>query len=561
MDRNLNKNWSFLICLTLILAALAVFYQVHRFEFVTFDDPDYVYNNQNIQSEITLQSVKWALTTGSAGNWHPLTWLSHMLDWQLYGNNAGGHHITNLVFHIVNILLLFFVLKKMTDAQWPSAFVAALFALHPLHVESVAWVSERKDVLSTFFWLLTMWAYVRFVGRPKLANYLLIVLFFALGLMSKPMLVTLPFVLLLLDYWPLNRVPFGQAIDKTNRQKNKKNIDNRFQRRTLLYLIREKIPLFTLSAASSAITFFVQRNSEAVVTLTMFPVKYRFFNAFISYAEYIEKMFWPARLAFFYPHLGQNISPAYAVISAAFLLVVTIVILLFAQNHRYLFTGWFWYIGTLVPVIGMVQVGSQALADRYTYITLTGLFIIIAWGLPELLVILPHRKFVLWISSLIVLSVLAVTAFIQTQYWKDSIVLCQHAIEVTKNNCVANVGIAIKLLKQGRTEESIRYYSEAVRIQPDNVTALNGLGTALCYAKRVDEAVVYYERAIEIQPENAFALNNLGIALCWQGKFDEAIAYFNQALRIDPQSEETKNNLIQAQRKIQESKDTQNQKK
>ena len=561
MDRNLNKNWSFLICLTLILVTLAVFYQVHRFEFVNFDDPDYVYNNQNIQSGITLQSVKWALTTSSAGNWHPLTWLSHMLDWRLYGNNASGHHLTNLVFHIVNTLLLFFVLKKMTDTQWPSAFVAALFALHPLHVESVAWVSERKDVLSTFFWLLTMWAYVRFVGRPKLANYFLIVVFFVLGLMSKPMLVTLPFVLLLLDYWPLNRALFGQAIDKTNRQKNKKHIDNRFQRRTLLYLIREKIPLFALSAASSTVTFFAQRNSEAVVTLSTFPVKYRFLNAFISYAEYIEKMFWPAKLAFFYPNLGQGVSPAYAVISAALLLAVTIAILLFAKNHRYLFTGWFWYIGTLVPFIGLVQVGSQALADRYTYITLTGLFIIIVWGLPELLEKWPHRKITLRLSSLIVLSVLAVLSYLQTQHWKDSIVLCQHAIEVTKDNFVANAGIATKLLKQGRIEESIRHYSEAVRIQPDNITALNGLGTALCYAQRVDEAVVYYKRAIEMQPENIFAHNNLGIALCWQGKFDEAITHFNQALRLDPQSEETKNNLILAERKIQESKDSQNPKK
>jgi hypothetical protein len=529
--KNKDKNWSLLICLALALITLAVFCQVHSFEFITLDDPDYVYENPNVQAGITLQTINWAFTTDTASNWHPLTWLSHMLDWQLYGASAGGHHITNLIFHIANALLLFIVLKQMTNALWQSAFAAALFALHPLHVESVAWVAERKDVLSTFFWILTMWAYLRYVKRPKVSGYLLITVFFALGLMAKPMLVTLPFVLLLLDYWPLER--FGQ--------------------RTFFYLIREKIPFMALSAVSSIVTFFVQRDSKAVISLVLFPLRHRVFNSFISYVEYMWKMFRPARLAFFYPNPGQNVSASYAVLSAVFLLVLTILVLVFAKNHRYLITGWFWYLGTLVPVIGLVQVGNQAMADRYSYITLTGLFIIIAWGVPELLAKLPQRKIVLWMSSFMVLSALAICTYRQTRYWKDTIAIHQHALRVTKDNFLVHNSIALQLLKRGQTEQAISHYSEAVRIQPDNPSALNGLGVALCYAGKVDQAIVYYEKSLSIQPKNVDTHNNLGIAFCWQGKFDRGIEHFKQALQIDPDCVDAKNNLIMAQQKKQQS--------
>ena len=513
MSGNLNKNWPFLICLTLILTTFAVFYQVRSFKFVNYDDPVYVYENPNIQTGITLGAIKWAFTSGYACNWHPLTWLSHMLDWQLFGPNPAGHHLTNLVFHIANTLLLFTVLRLMTDALWPSAFVAVLFALHPLHVESVAWVAERKDVLSTFFWLLTMWAYIRFVCRPKVAGYLLIVVFFALGLMSKPMLITLPFVLLLLDYWPLDRLN---------------------PKRPKAGLLIEKIPLFAMVLASCVVTFIAQREGGAMPTTEVRDFPVRLANAFISYLQYIIKMIWPARLAMFYPYPGRSVSILYAIISAVFLLAITIFILRFAKGRRYLVTGWFWYLGTLVPVIGLIQVGDQAMADRYSYITLTGLFIIIAWGLPELLGKWPHRKVVLWTSSLAVLFLLAVCTHLQQRYWKDSITLCEHALKVTDNNYQAHFCMTDMLLEQGRIEEAIRHNIEAIRIKPDYTDAISNLGIALRKAGRIDEAIDCYKRAIEIDPGFAAAYTNLGYALAAKGKVDEAISVYNRALKIAP---------------------------
>jgi tetratricopeptide (TPR) repeat protein len=508
MDKNLNKNRSLLICLTLAISTFAVFYQVRNFAFVNLDDPIYVSENPNIQAGITLKAVKWAFTSGYAANWHPLTWLSHMLDWQLFGSNAGGHHLTNLIFHIANTLLLFIVLQQMTSALWQSAFAATLFALHPLHVESVAWVSERKDVLSTFFWILTMWAYLQYVKHPSIIRYMLIILTFALGLMAKPMLITLPFILLLLDYWPLER--FGQ--------------------RTFFYLVREKIPFIVLSAVSSVITFLVQRSSDAVVSFTAFPLKFRICNALISYVKYICKMVWPAKLAVFYPHLARNVSFFYAVMSAVFLLAVTILIIRFAKKHRYLATGWFWYIGALVPVVGLVQVGSQALADRYTYITLTGLFIIIAWGLPELLEKWRYRKIILCTSSLIVLFILTALTYLQVQYWKDTVTLGRHALAVTENNCKVHYFMADMYLKQGRCDEAIRHSTEAVRIQPDYTDAINKLGVALHTAGKIDEAVGCYQKALDIDSHFAPANANLGFALVTKGNFAQAVRYFKVAL-------------------------------
>ena len=520
MSPNSNRNRSVLICLALAIVTIAVFYQVHSYEYVNYDDPLYVSENLNIKTGITLQSVKWAFTSFYAGNWHPLTWLSHMLDWQLFGPAPAGHHITNLIFHIANTLLLFIVLKRMTKALWPSAFVAALFAFHPLHVESVAWISERKDVLSTFFWLLTMWAYVRFVGKPKTGNYLLVVLFFALGLMAKPMLVTLPFVLLLLDYWPLYRLcpKLGKELEEANAG------------HSISYLLFEKIPLFVIALASCVITFLVQRRAGATTQVEGLSLGIRFANASISYLQYIVKMIWPVRLAFFYPHPGENISMIHSVISTAFLLAVTILILRFAANRRYLATGWFWYLGTLLPVIGLVQVSDQAFADRYSYMTLTGLFIIIAWALPDLLGKWPHRKELLWTFSLIVLSVLAVCAHIQQRYWKNSTTLCQRATEVTKDNDKANFLLALALFEQGRFAEAIQPGTEVIRIRPDFVKALNLLGAAPWKTGKADEAIDYYEKAIEIDVHSASTHANLGLALAAKGKFDEAFEHYIIAL-------------------------------
>jgi hypothetical protein len=338
-----------------------------------------------------------------------------MLDWQLFGSNAAGYHVVNLIFHIINTMLVFIVLGQMTRSIWPSAFVAALFALHPLHVESVAWVSEHKDALSTFFWLLTMWAYSRYVNKPGISRYLWTVLFLALGLMAKPMLVTLPFILLLLDYWPLER----------------------FRHHTLIYLIGEKIPFFVLSAASSVVTFLIQRSSMAVVSLNLLPLKFRILNAAVSYIEYMEKMFWPGRLAVFYPHPGRNVSIPFAIISAGLLLAATVLVIRFGKNRRYLMTGWFWYIGTLVPVIGIIQVGIQGMADRYSYVTLTGLFIIIAWGMPDLLTKWRYKKNALASLALLVISAMSICTYNQLRYWRNTLTLFQHAIDVTEDNYMA----------------------------------------------------------------------------------------------------------------------------
>ena len=512
MNKNSDKNWSLLICLTLALVTFAVYFQVHSFKFITMDDSVYVCKNPNIQAGITFKAVKWAFTTNYAEFWHPLTWLSLMLDWQMFGSNPAGFHLTNLILHIANALLLFLVLKQMTNALWQSAFVAALFALHPLHIEAVAWVAERKEVLSTFFWILTMWAYLRYVKQPNVFRYLFTMLIFALGLMAKPMLVTLPFVFLLLDYWPLDRI---------------KRVDWKI----IYRLVWEKFPFFILSAIGCAVAFFAEKHGGMVESFAGLSLKYRIYNAFISYIEYIKKMIWPVKLAIIYPHPGLKVSVLYAVISAGFLLAVMVLILRFAKNHRYLFTGWFWYLGTLLPVIGLIQVGTHAMADRYSYITLTGLFIIIAWGLPELIVKWPHHRILLWLSSLIVLSVLAVCTYFQQQYWKDTITVFQHALAVTNDNYNAHFLMTKELLEQGRIDEAIQHNTQALRIKPDYIDALSGLGAALHQAGRVDEAVVYYKKAIEIDPRTFEANANLGVALASKGKFNEAIEHYEIALK------------------------------
>jgi Flp pilus assembly protein TadD len=542
MGNILTKYRSFLICLALTVATTAVFWQVCTYDFINYDDPRCISENPNIQAGITPKTIKWAFTTGYAANWHPLTWLSHMLDWQLFGLKPAGHHFTNLVFHIANTLLLFIVLKRMTNAFWPSAFIAALFALHPLHVESVAWVTERKDVLSTFFWLLTMAAYLRYVKHPGVVCYLLTLLTFALGLMAKPMLVTLPFVLLLLDYWPLARIPCGQTVGKTDRQ-NKKHINILSYQRILYHLIWEKIPFFVLSAGSCVVTFLAQRSGGSVAAIAAVPLKFRISNALVSYVEYTEKMIWPSRLAIFYPYPAYNLAAWQTVVSLLLLLAISILVLRLAAAHRYLLTGWLWYLGTLVPVIGLIQVGSQALADRYSYITLTGLFIIIAWGLPDLLAKWRYKKIVLASSALLIILAMSICTHFQLRHWRNSLTLFQYALDVTKDNYMAHFCIAGSLHEQGRLDEAIDHCSEAIRIKPDFFDALTGLGVALYEKGRVDEAITYYEKALEINPHSVPAHANLGLALAAKGKFDEAISLYNKALQTAPDSIELRINL------------------
>jgi Flp pilus assembly protein TadD len=512
MGINSDTKRSVLICLMLALSTSAVYYQAAGFSFVNYDDPEYVQQNPYIKNGITPAVIKWAFTTGYACFWHPVTWLSHALDWQLFGDSPAGHHVVSIILHIANAVLVFLVFKRMTNALWPSAFVAALFALHPMHVESVAWVSERKDVLSSFFWLLTMWAYVGYARRPTVTGYLPVVVFFALGMMSKPMLVTLPFVLLLLDYWPLGR------------------FDNHRHKAGGYFLIIEKLPLFAIAAGASVVAFIVQKTGKAIPSGEDFAFPIRLANASISYIRYILKMIWPMRLAMFYPHPGRDVSVLYAVLSAILLLVVTILILLFRKGHRYLITGWFWYIGTLVPVIGIVQVGNHAMADRYSYITLTGLFIIVAWGLPELLGKLHYRKAALWTLSLVVLFALALCAHIQNRHWKNSITLCEHALKVTDNNYKAHFCITLMLIEQGRLDEAIQHCEEAIRINPKCYEAYNNLGVALCKAGRMDEAIQCYEGLLELRPDYAITHGNLGAILVSEGRYNEAIEHCRIAL-------------------------------
>jgi Flp pilus assembly protein TadD len=509
----------------LTLSTLLVFWQVRNFDFTNYDDNIYVYDNPNIQAGITLKTIKWAFTSGYACFWHPLTLLSHILDWQFFGSNAGGHHLTNLIFHIANTLLLFLVLKQMTSALWQSAFVAALFALHPLHVESVAWVSERKDVLSTFFWMLTMWAYLRYVKYPNVARYLLTLLLFALGLMAKPMLVTLPFVLLLLDYWPLDRI-------------------GRFQWRMLYRLILEKIPFFALAAVSSVITFIIQKGSGAVPDINTLSLQSRVANAFLSYTRYIGKMFWPQDLAVFYPLDARTIQSWQVVVPCALLMIVVSVLAIrFGRKQKYLFVGWFWYLGTLLPVSGLIQVGSHAMADRYTYVTLTGLFIIIAWGLPDLLGKWPQRKIALGLSMVIVLTTLGICAHRQVSYWNNSITLFSHAIEVTQNNYIAHCNLGTVYGKLGRYQDEIEAYKQAIRIKPDYAEAHYNLGIAYGSFGRHQDAVEAYKQAIRINPNFAMAHCNLGVACSKLGRHQDAVEAYKQAIRIKPDYAEAQSNL------------------
>jgi protein O-mannosyl-transferase len=517
MDRNPNRTIPFIVCLILAIITFAVFYQVHSFKFITLDDPDYVSGNPNIQTGITFKAIKWAFETNRSNNWHPLTWISHMLDWQLFGPNPAGHHLINLFFHIVNTLLLFLVLKRMTSEVWASAFAAALFALHPLHVESVAWVAERKDVLSTFFWMLTMLAYVYYVKRPNIARYLSVILFFALGLMAKPMLVTLPFVLLLLDYWPLER----------------------FGKRTIFYLIREKIPFIVLSAVSSIITLHAQK----VLETNQISLNIRIANAFSSYLNYIGKMIWPGHLAIFYPHYNINLLTPQALTAALLIAGIFVFVIFLARKRKYLIVGWLWYLGTLVPAIGLIQVGNQAMADRYTYIPLTGLFIIITWGSNDLLSKWKHRKIVLAISAAAVLGAMAVCAWLQTGYWRSSTSLFEHAIAVTKNNYLAHQCLAEVLREQGKNEQAIEQCYKAMQISSNFVPTYISLGAALIGTGKSDEAIKYLTKAIQLYPKSGRAYEELGWAMVKKGKMNEAITLFEKAITLEPDNLNLINNV------------------
>ena len=542
MPEFVKRNVIVFVYCALILSTLLVFWQVRNFEFTNYDDNGYVAENPHFSNGLNSDDIIWAFTAPNIGNWLPLTWLSFMLDCQLFGLDPGWMHLVNLLLHIANTLLLFAVLKKMTGSLWPSAFVAAAFALHPMHVESVAWVIERKDVLSTLFLLLTLAAYVGYVRGTGLFRYLLTVLLFASGLLAKPMLVTLPFLLLLLDYWPLNRFAAPRAI-KTSGGKPGKPVPIHDGHAILYRIIIEKIPFFALAAVSSVITFIVQRGSGAVPDFNILPLYSRVVNAFLSYAKYIGKMFWPQDLAVFYPFDARTIQSWQVVLCALLLLVISVFVIRFGRKQKYLFVGWFWFLGTLIPVIGLVQSGAQSLADRYTYISYIGLFIMIAWALPELLSKWPYHKMALGLSMVIVLITLGICTHQQVSYWNNSTALFSHAIEVTQNNYLAHNNRGGAYVELGRWQEAIEDFNQAIRIKSDYAEAHNNLGVAYGKLGRHQDAVKVYKQAIRIRPDYAEAHYNLGNAYLNLGRHQDAIEAYKQAIRIKPDYAEAHCNL------------------
>ena len=522
-----------LICFFLGVMILAVYWRLLSHDFINFDTALHVTENPHVQAGLTKNSIVWAFTSFHANFWIPLTWLSHMLDCQLFGLNPGMHHLTNLLFHLANSVLLFLLLGRITGSVWRSGLVAALFALHPLRVESVAWVAERKDVLSSFFWLMTMWAYVFYAEKQSLSYYTLAVLFFGLGLMAKPMLVTLPFVLILLDYWPLARLQGGQL-----NQENRPNISQS----SLGLLVLEKVPLLALAVVSSVVTLLAKQRGGALELVDTIPLKIRIGNALISYLAYIGKMIWPYDLAVLYPY-PSTISVWKVIGATVFLTCLTVFLIRAAQRFPYLVVGWLWYLGTLVPVIGLIQVGSQAMADRFSYVPLIGVFIMIAWGIPELFRGWRYRRLVYALSTIILLLVLMISTWLQVRYWKNSIVLFTHAIRVTSNNWLAHNNLGVALYRQGRPQEAIGHYSEALRIQPNHAGAHYNLGIVLAEQARLDEAIVHYSEALRIRPGHANTHNNLGLALFRKGIFEEAIGQYSEALQINPDHAGAHHNL------------------
>jgi tetratricopeptide (TPR) repeat protein len=519
-----EKYSCIVICILLAAVTFGVYWPVHSYEFIKYDDNTYITDNRLVQNGLSVRNVKWAFTTGTASNWHPVTWLSHMLDVELFGLNAGAHHLVNLFFHIINSLLLFLLIKRITSSLWAAALVAALFALHPLHIESVAWVAERKDVLSTFFAFLTILAWVRYTDCRKIFWYICAFILFAIGLMAKPMLVTLPFILLLLDYWPLDRLKFGARNTKDNNRQG-----------TLLWkLLVEKIPFFILSAASSAVTFVAQRSGGAMSTMEVFSVKVRVFNSAISYFAYIEKMFWPVKLAVLYPHPGKNISSPKAVICIILLVVLTVLFLYLGRRKKYLTTGWLWYLGTLIPVIGLAQVGVQSMADRYTYIPYIGLFIIAAWALRDIVIKLPRLTYPIAITATMVLLLLSVATCSQLKYWVNSEALFEHTLAVTTGNYFMHNNYANILSDNGQNELAAEHYEKALKIRDRYPEIHNNYSNVLLALGRIDKAIAHGKRAIQLDPTLSAAHYNLGAALLKKGLTGQAIHEFELAVKTNP---------------------------
>jgi protein O-mannosyl-transferase len=555
-----KKRILILICVALAILTIVSYRALKDCDFIDLDDSAYVYENSHIQTGLNANSIRHAFSSelvNKTGNWHPVTWLSLMLDYQFFGLQPSGYHLINLFFHVMNTLLLFLILHRMTKEFWPSAFIAALFAIHPIHVESVAWIAERKDVLSAFFWMLTLGAYSYYVERPRFRRYLFILVFFVLGLMAKPMLVTLPFVLLLLDYWPLKRFQemkpghkmqadafqsvvsfkkqqkFKKAKAATETLDAKKPANSEYQWSLIYPLLLEKVPLFALAIISSIVTYIAQQKGGALSTIDALPISVRIGNAFISYITYIWKTIWPSNFAVFYPQTGL-LSP-WQVWTSVFLIIgITTVVIRRAKNIPYLATGWLWYTSTLVPVIGIVHAGSQAMADRYTYIPLIGLFIMAAWGVPDLIKKWNYRKEFYVASSVLSLLCLSIITGRQVGYWKNSITLFDHTLKVTGPNWLIYNNRGTSHSNLGNYRQAIEDFTRAIQINPDYAESYYNRGRVQCYLGSYRQAIEDYTKAIEIKQSNADEYVGRGIAYKSIGDYQRAIDDFNKAIEISP---------------------------
>jgi protein O-mannosyl-transferase len=494
------------ICLLLLAAIFAVYAQVWHHDFVNYDDPDYV-DNSHVRHGLTQDNLTWAFTSVDDANWFPLTRISHLLDRQLFGPNSGPQHLMNVFLHAFSALLLFLLLKRITGARWPSAFVALVFALHPLHIESVAWVAERKDVLSTLFLLLTLWAYVNYVNRPAIGRYLLVIVLFCAGIMSKPMVVTVPFIALLLDVWPLRR----------------------FSANTF----REKLPLFAISLAASIVTYLVQQQGGSVASFDQIPIALRAGNALVSYVAYLFQFFWPANLAVFYPYpTGMT---AWKLIAAALLLagITTFTVRSFGRRP-YLAVGWFWYLGALIPVLGLIQAGLQSRADRYTYVPMIGISIMLAWGGSDLCARWPRGKAAVAVSGVVACLAWPFLTWLNLGNWRDSVSLFRHAIQVTSDNYVAYNNLGAALRQRGQFAEAMGDFEEAVRIRPRYADAQNNLGEALLVQGKIDEASPHVLEALRASPRSSEAHVNWATILNKRGQHEEAAVEYRAALQLEP---------------------------
>ena len=521
------RRQTLLIALGLVLLTAAVFQQVTGFNFLSFDDARYIPDNPMVSNGLSFNGILWAFSTRHHGYWHPITWIVHMLNCQFFGLNAGAHHTMNLLFHIVNVLLLFGLLIRLTGRTGRSAFVTALFAIHPMHVESVAWIAELKDVLSTMFWLWTVWVYAIYIQNKARKFYWLAIVLYAVGLMAKPMIVTLPLILLLLDFWPLNRL-------------SSENWRSR---------VVEKAPFFVLAGISAIVTFLTTAYGGVVGSVAQYPITARVSNVITAYGMYLSKFAWPHHLACLYPY-DMNLSTGKIFASVLIILLITGLAMATAKRHPYVLTGWFWFLVMLLPVIGIIQAGPQSMADRYSYLSYVGLFIMITWSVSDWANQSLRLGRVLPVLGIVIILALAVRARSQVQTWKDSLTLFRHAAEVTTDNYMAYNNLGILLADEGQLDEAIVQYRQALSLCPQFAYTQNNLGNALIQKNELDEAITHFNEALRLNPNYAEARNNLGIALAKQGRWDEAIHCFLAALKANPDNEGRQGNLLRAIDKI-----------